>query len=62
MLNEAPGHLSYSQYSTYLECGWKWYLQKIAQIPEPPAVYLAGGTAVHKASEVIDEWLAKEGL
>jgi hypothetical protein len=42
-----------------LTCGERYRLQKIEQVPEQPAWYLAGGSAVHEASEVIDHAIHK---
>ena len=53
-MNEAPAHRSYSQMSTFYKCAHQYYLSKIAQVPEVPAVYLVAGTAVHTAIEKIN--------
>lgn len=53
-MNELPKHISYSSFSTWQECGWKYYLTKIEGHQEPHAVWFTGGTAVHKATEVYD--------
>jgi hypothetical protein len=58
-LNKAPDYLSYSQFDSMLTCGERYRLQKIEQVPEQPAWYLAGGSAVHEASEVIDHAIHK---
>lgn len=47
-------HLSYSQVETLLSCGEKYRLTKIVQVPEQPAWYLIGGSAVHTATEAYD--------
>lgn len=49
-----PGHVSYSSFSTWLECGWKYWLTRVENIKEPNTVYLTGGTAVHYATELYD--------
>lgn len=49
-----PAHRSYSQLSTFLRCQHQYYLSKIAQVPEQPAVYLAAGNAVHSMIEAIN--------
>lgn len=46
--------LSYSQMETLLSCGEKYRLTKIVQVPEQPAWYLIGGSAVHTATETYD--------
>lgn len=47
-------HLSYSQVDTLLSCGEKYRLTRVVGIPEDPAWWLIGGTAVHSATEVWD--------
>lgn len=46
-----PEHRSFSQWQTFLRCQHQYYLSKIAQVPEHPAVYLAAGSAVHEVIE-----------
>jgi MoaA/NifB/PqqE/SkfB family radical SAM enzyme len=53
-MNELPKHISYSALGTYQECGWKYNLTKIQEIPEKHAVWFTGGSAVHKATEMYD--------
>lgn len=55
------GYISYSQFTTWLQCGEKWRLTKILKVEEDPAWWLIGGTAVHVATEAIDRVLAEEG-
>jgi hypothetical protein len=55
-MNELPPHRSFSQLSTWQSCPQKYYLSKIAMVPEKPAVYLAAGSAVHS----MIEWLNHE--
>lgn len=59
-LTETPTYLSYSQFSTYQDCGWKYYLTRIAKVEEEPAVWLPAGSAVHAACDAIDHALIKE--
>lgn len=47
-------HISYSSFTTYLDCGEKFRLQRVFGIQGKPAYYLAGGTAVHVATETFD--------
>lgn len=54
------GYISYSQFTTWLQCGEKWRLTKLMHAEEDPSWWLAGGTAVHKATEVIDRILVEE--
>jgi hypothetical protein len=53
-MNELPKHVSYSALNTYQECGWKYNLTKIQDVPEKHAVWFTGGSAVHKATEMWD--------
>lgn len=53
-MTSAPAHRSYSQLSLFMRCQRQYYLGKIAQVPEKPAVYLVAGTAVHSMIEHIN--------
>ena len=55
MNKQLPKHVSYSAMNTWLECGWKYYLTKIEEVPEGHAVWFTGGSAVHKATERFDK-------
>ena len=50
-----PEHISYSSFNTWLECGWKYKLTKLHEVPEKHAVWFTGGSAVHKATELWDK-------
>jgi hypothetical protein len=50
-MNKLPEHISYSSFSTWLDCGWKYYLTKVEGASEKHAVWFTGGSAVHKATE-----------
>jgi putative RecB family exonuclease len=54
IMSELPKHISYSSLTTWQECGWKYYLQKVEGVKEAHAVWFTGGTAVHKATELWD--------
>ena len=54
---ELPAHVSYSALTTYLDCGWKYYLTRVEKLIEQPTWYLAGGSAVHAATEMYDKEL-----
>lgn len=56
-LEELTGkpYLSYSSLSTYLKCGESYRLSRIEKVPEAPAYWLPGGTAVHYGCEVFDQ-------
>ena len=59
---DLPPHISYSALTTYLDCGWKYYLTRIEKVTERPTWYLCGGSAVHTATEYYDkELFEKEG-
>jgi len=53
--HELPAHVSYSSLTTYLDCGWKYYLTRVEKVIEQPTWYLAGGSAVHTATEMYDK-------
>lgn len=53
-MNTLPQHISYSAFSTYQDCGWKYRLTKMEDVPEKHAVWFTGGSAVHKATERFD--------
>lgn len=50
-------HLSYSAMGDYVDCGEKYRLARIERVPQSPAVWFAGGTAVHEAVEVYEHSL-----
>lgn len=52
--HKVPEHVSYSSITTWLNCGWQYYLGRIAQVDEQPAIWNLGGSAVHKATEIYD--------
>lgn len=59
--HDLPVHISYSSLTTWLDCGWKYYLTRIEKVEERPTWYLVGGSAVHTATEQYDlELFAKE--
>lgn len=49
-----PPHFSYSSLSSYMQCGQRYYLEKIARVPEVPSWWFVGGRAVHEVTEVYD--------
>lgn len=51
---EAPGHFSYSALSSYMQCGKSYELAKIRRVPEIPAWWFVGGSAVHALTEQWD--------
>lgn len=50
----SPPHISHSSMNLWTGCGKRYELQKIQKVPEAPAWYLIGGSAVHKATEWLD--------
>jgi len=62
VMNELPPHRSYSQLSTWQSCPQKYYLSKVAMVPEKPAVYLAAGSAVHSMLEWLNHEFYKKQL
>ena len=52
-----PKHLSPSQIQNLLDCGWRYYLERVVRVPARPMVAGIGGSVVHKMTEDIDrEW------
>lgn len=51
-----PETISYSQFSTYLECGERYYLERVKKVVQNPAWWFLGGSAAHETTEVWDEW------
>lgn len=60
-MSNTVSYLSYSSFTTYLECGEKFRLSRIEKVPEDPAWWLIGGTAVHSALDVYDLALPQVG-
>lgn len=52
---EIPSHVSYSALTTWLDCGWKYFLTRMVKEKERPTWYLVGGSAVHAATEAYDK-------
>lgn len=51
---QLPQHISYSSLSTYVDCGYKYFLTRMVNVDESPAWWSIGGNAVHTATEVYD--------
>lgn len=49
-----PKHLSHSSRETLLRCARQYFLTRIAKAPQRPALWLAGGSAVHETTEHYD--------
>lgn len=56
---DVPEHTSYSSLTTWLSCGYRYYLSRIAKVEEQPATWTLGGSAVHRATENYDLQLWK---
>ena len=52
---ELPSYVSYSSLTTWLDCGWSYVLTRAVKVPEQPSFWLAGGSAVHEVTEVLDK-------
>lgn len=61
-MHDLPVHLSHSQMTTFFTCAHQYYLSKVMQIPEKPAVYLVAGSAVHELLETVNHRIFSEGL
>jgi len=53
-MNKLPEHMSYSSLTTWLDCGWRYYLTKVEGRTEKHSLWLTAGTAVHLATESWD--------
>lgn len=49
-----PPHFSYSSLSSYTQCGQRYYLEKVAKVPQIPSWWFVGGGAVHTVTEIYD--------
>lgn len=61
---DMPAHVSYSAFTTWLDCGYKYVLTRGAKVQETPSWWFVGGNTVHEATETLDrEWFknASEG-
>lgn len=51
---DLPEHISYSAFTTYLTCGYQYYLGRLLKIEDAPSVWSIGGRAFHEATEKWD--------
>jgi len=51
-----PEHISHSSRETLVRCARAYFLTRVAKAPQMPALWLAGGSAVHYVTEVYDLW------
>lgn len=58
---DLPTYVSYSALSTWLDCGWQYYLTRLVKEEERPSWWLVGGSAVHLATETFDNELLTHG-
>lgn len=49
-----PEHISFSSKETLERCARSYFLSRLANAPSQPALWLAGGSAVHEATEHYD--------
>ena len=49
-----PEHISYSAFTTFIDCGYQYYLGRLLSLPEEPSVWSVGGSAFHSATEAWD--------
>lgn len=56
-----PSMFSHSQINSWQRCGKAYYLEKVAQVPQQPAVYLVTGNALHAAIENLNRAAAAAG-
>ena len=47
-------YISHSAMSTWLGCGWQYYLTRVQNVAESPSYWLAGGKAEHECTEIYD--------
>lgn len=47
--------MSYSAFTTYLTCGYQYYLGRLLNKEEVPSVWSVGGSAFHLACETYDK-------
>lgn len=51
---ELPAHISHSARESLERCARQYFLTRVAKAPQLPALWLAGGSAVHEATEFYD--------
>ena len=49
-----PEHISYSAFTTFVDCGYQYYLGRLLNLPEQPSVWSVGGSSFHTATEMWD--------
>lgn len=48
---------SYSAFTSWLRCGEAYRLERVANVPQVPALYLIAGSAIHEITESYDREL-----
>jgi putative RecB family exonuclease len=56
---QLPQHISFSSRETLTRCARSWFLKYLAKAPQRPALWLAGGSAVHEVTEAYDRMAVK---
>ena len=51
-----PETVSYSQLTTFLDCGERYELERVKRVTQTPAWWFLGGSAAHATTEVWDAW------
>lgn len=51
---DLPDHISHSSREALARCARAYFLTRVAKAPQLPALWLAGGSAVHEATELYD--------
>jgi ATP-dependent helicase/DNAse subunit B len=52
---DLPEHISYSAFTTFVDCGYQYYLGRLLNKQEEPSVWSVGGSAFHLACELYDK-------
>jgi putative RecB family exonuclease len=47
-------YVSHSAMTTWLNCGWNYYLSRVQNVAENPSYWLVGGKSVHTCTEIYD--------
>ncbi|MEW2498406.1 PD-(D/E)XK nuclease family protein [Streptomyces nodosus] len=58
---QLPLHLSHSSRESLERCARSYFLSRLAKAPQRPALWLAGGSAVHEVTEFYDLTAVAEG-
>lgn len=61
-LRPLPQHASYSQLTSWLDCGERYFLSRGTTLPDLPSWALIGGSTVHAVTEKMDRLLYGDGV